>query len=75
MDVIHHLLPHCKQSVDPQLVGRNRILWFPEKEISMESFVVGALESTFHEMVKSDYQVRWRHLALFFGYDNYFFSS
>lgn len=50
MDVIHHLLPptdtgECAQN------GRNQVLWFPEREISVESFIVGALEATFHEMV------------------------
>ncbi|KAI9559759.1 hypothetical protein GHT06_013765 [Daphnia sinensis] len=49
MDVIHHLLPptdtgECAQN------GRNQVLWFPEREISVESFIVGALEATFHEM-------------------------
>jgi hypothetical protein len=48
MDVIHHLLPTADESTQN---GRNQVLWFPEREISVESFIVGALESTFHEMV------------------------
>lgn len=50
MDVIHHLLPPSETN-ESVLNGRNQVLWFPEREISVESFVVGALEATFHEMV------------------------
>lgn len=50
MDVICHLLPPSETN-ESILNGRNQVMWFPEKEISMESFVVGALEATFHEMV------------------------
>ena len=53
MDVIQHLLP--QSSPVPETTGhpngRSQLFWFPEKEISMESFVVGALESTFYDMV------------------------
>ena len=48
MDVIDHLLPLSEAPTSPH---RNQMLWFPEKEISVESFIVGALESTFHQMV------------------------
>lgn len=53
MDVIQHLLPHSSPIPETtgQTNGRSQLFWFPEKEISMESFVVGALESTFYEMV------------------------
>ena len=51
MDVIHHLLPTVDTNESSQN-GRNQVLWFPEREISVESFIVGALESTFHEMVR-----------------------
>ena len=50
MEVIHHLLPPSNVPESPS-VGRNQVMWFPEREISIESFVVGALESTFHQMV------------------------
>ena len=53
MEVFHHLLP-SDEAADPPLVsGRQQVLWFPEREISVESFVVGALEATFHQMVSS----------------------
>lgn len=51
MDVIHHLLPSA-ENLETTHNGRNQVLWFPEREISVESFVVGALESAFYEMVK-----------------------
>lgn len=49
LDVLHHLMP----SLEPPspVAGRNQAFWFPEREISVESFVVGALEAAFHEMV------------------------
>lgn len=50
MDVIQHLLPSNQVPVPP-MAGRNQVMWFPEREISVESFVVGALEATFHQMV------------------------
>ncbi len=50
MDVINHLLP-AVESASPSPANRNQIFWFPEKEISVESFVVGALEASFHQMV------------------------
>jgi len=49
MDVIDHLLPPV-ESPNPSPPHRNQMLYFPEREISVESFVVGALESTFHIM-------------------------
>ena len=54
MDVIHHLLPAAETNENVQN-GRNQVLWFPEREISVESFVVGALEAAFHEMVTIDW--------------------
>ena len=50
MEVVHHLLPATNIPESPP-VGRNQAMWFPEREISVESFVVGALEATFHQMV------------------------
>jgi hypothetical protein len=50
MEVIHHLLP-TPEINESTHNGRNQVLWFPEREIGVESFIVGALEATFHEMV------------------------
>ena len=51
MEVIHHLLPTSSIPESPT-VGRNQAMWFPiERDISVESFVVGALEASFHQMV------------------------
>lgn len=50
MEVVHHLLPTSNIPESPT-VGRNQAMWFPERDISIESFVVGALEATFHQMV------------------------
>ena len=53
MDVINHLLPPLDPapSSPSSSQQRNQIFWFPEREISVESFIVGALESSFHDMV------------------------
>jgi len=49
MEVIDHLLPPSETATPPPQ-NRNQMLYFPEKEISVENFVVGALESAFHTM-------------------------
>lgn len=54
MEVIDHLLPPTEPAAPPPQ-NRNQMLFFPEKEISVENFVVGALESAFHIMVKQDW--------------------
>lgn len=53
MEVIDHLLPPTEPTISPPQ-SRNQMMFFPEREISVENFVVGALESAFHTMVKKD---------------------
>lgn len=68
MDVIQHLLPQSSSvpETSSPTNGRSQLLWFPEKEISMESFVVGALESTFYDMVSVFYGRRSSSSDIYF---------
>lgn len=48
--VIDLLLPSCSVDSNKQQQNRTHNNWFPEKEISPESLIVGALESAFWDM-------------------------
>nr|CAD7197143.1 unnamed protein product [Timema douglasi] len=53
VDVLDHLLPPlegCTSATVERVARRGIALWFPEKEISIESLIVGALESAFWDM-------------------------
>ena len=53
IDVIDHLFPAFDNYINhiERESSKGVAMWFPEKEVSKDSLIIGALESAFWEMV------------------------
>ena len=55
MACLNHLVPKSAEAIDVGATnGAHRTLWYPTKEVSQESLIIGALEAAFWEM---DHQI------------------
>ena len=55
MACLNHLVPKSAEAIDDGATnGAHRTLWYPTKEVSQESLIIGALEAAFWEM---DHQI------------------
>ena len=51
MACLNHLVPKSAEAIDiGTMNGAHRTMWYPTKEVSVESLIIGALESAFWEM-------------------------
>ncbi len=49
MAVLHHLAPDGTAAA-PKGAGTSQAMWFPSRDVSVDSLVIGALEAAFWEM-------------------------
>ena len=79
MACLNHLVPKSAEAIDvgsTNGASHRPMMWYPAKEVSVESLIIGALESAFWEM---DQQIgedkkRYKMLGKFFSRENAFFT-